>query len=102
MYEFINLTLPKITQAIDNVLEDYPEHPYQSTFAIHPTRQKLIARILNLVPNAYTVEGELVLSKNPKNRYISTLAEQLHLDMIVRGSILHILREGIDLSPHHN
>lgn len=98
MYDLINLTLPKVIQAIDEVLEDYPEHPYQSAFAIHPIRQKLIAHILSLVPNAYSVEGELVPLRNPNRVHSSPIAERLHLEMIVRGSILHIFREGIELS----
>ncbi|MGB3787587.1 MAG: hypothetical protein WA949_06225 [Phormidesmis sp.] len=97
MYDLINLTLPKVIRAIDEVLEDYPENPYQSAFAIHPIRQKLIAHILSLVPNAYTVEGELRPFMNLSRVHISPVAERLHLEMIVRGSILHILREGFDL-----
>ena len=96
MYDLVNLTLPKVIRAIDEVLKDYPE-THQSAFEVHPIRQKLIAHILSLVPNDYTVEGEVGPFTNLNRVYMSPLAERLHLEMIVRGSILHILREGIDL-----
>jgi hypothetical protein len=49
--ELTNLTLPAVIQEIEDVLYEYPEHPYQSAFSIPELRQKLIAHILNHVPN---------------------------------------------------
>lgn len=102
MYDLINLTLPKVIQSIDEVLEGYPENPYHLAFSTHPAkqklvRQKLIAHVLSLVPNAYTVEGELSSLQDLRRgrSHISPLAERLHLEMVVRGSILHILKEGV-------
>jgi hypothetical protein len=36
------------------VLYKYPEYPYQSAFSIPELRQKLIAHLLNHVPNRYS------------------------------------------------
>lgn len=55
----INLELPFILSAIEEVLETYPHHPYQQAFA-HPARRKdLIAYVLSRVISSYVaVEDE--------------------------------------------
>ena len=100
-HELVNLTLPSVVQAIEEVLEDYPEQPYQVVFSIHRFRQKLLAHILSLIPNHYGIEGEPASFKKPKNLNTSPLAERLHLETVVRGSILHILRENANWLRDH-
>jgi hypothetical protein len=95
-HELVNLTLPLVIQEIEDVLDEYPEHPYQAAFSIHEFRQKLIAHILSQVPNQYMVVGEQAPARKPAPRHSSLLAERLHLETIVRGGILHILRENAD------
>ncbi|MGJ5634777.1 hypothetical protein [Nostoc sp. C057] len=95
-HTLINLTLPIVIQEIENVLYEYPEHPYQLAFSIHELRQKLIAHILSHVPNRYVVEGVQELSSTPKSRYSFPLQERIQIETVVHGSILHILRENAD------
>ncbi len=64
-FELINLTLPLVIQEIEDVLDEYPEHPYQSAFSIHEFRQKLIAHVLSQVPNQYVISGEQPPQENP-------------------------------------
>lgn len=96
LHGLINLTLPAIMQEIEDVLEDYPEHPYHSAFSMPELRQKLIAYVLSHVPNRYIVEGEQELSSSPKARYSSPIQERLQREMVVRAGILHILHENAD------
>ncbi len=100
-HTLINLTLPIVIQEIENVLDEYPEHPYQLAFSIHELRQKLIAHILSHVPNRYVVEEVDKSSSDPKVHYSSPLKERLHLEMVVHGSILHILRENAHWLSRH-
>ncbi|MCW5319431.1 hypothetical protein GTQ43_39495 [Nostoc sp. KVJ3] len=95
-HTLINLTLPIVIQEIENVLNEYPEHPYQLAFSIHELRQKLIAHILSHVPNRYVVEGVQELSSIPKSGYSLPVQEQIQIETVVHGSILHILRENAD------
>jgi hypothetical protein len=44
-HSLINLTLPAVTNEIENVLNEYPEDPYQLAFSIHKLQQKLIAHV---------------------------------------------------------
>jgi hypothetical protein len=95
-YSIINLTLPVVIEELENVLNEYPEHPYQVAFSIHELRQRLIAHILSHIPNRYAVEGIQESYRNSKVRYSSPLQERLHIETVIHGSILHILRENAD------
>jgi len=86
--ELIDLTLPVVVQVIEDVLGDYPEKPDRVFFSIHEFRQKLITHILNQAPSIYTAEA--------KKTHSSPVAQRLHLEVLVRGSILKVLRENAD------
>jgi hypothetical protein len=83
-------------QEIEDVLEEYPEHPYHSAFSLPELRQKLVAHILSHVPNRYIVAEEQESSSSSKARYSSPIQERLQREMVVRAGILHILRENAD------
>src|SRR3712207_6673886 len=85
-----------VFQAIENVLEDYPEYPYQVAFSIKELRQKLVAHVMRHLPRSYSVMGDgKEVKTNAKFPYRSK-AERIRLDALIRGSILHILRENAD------
>ncbi|AFZ18846.1 hypothetical protein [Allocoleopsis franciscana] len=63
--QLVNLTLPVVTEEIENILETYPAHPYQQVFSAAGLRQDLIAYVLSRVPNTYTVIEETQSSLNP-------------------------------------
>ena len=90
-HELINLTLPTVIQEIENVLSEYPVHPYQSAFSIHELRQQLIAHILSQIPNRYAVQWVQEPLKKPKARCSSPIKERVYMETVVHGSILHIL-----------
>jgi hypothetical protein len=95
-HELINLTLPTVIQEIENALNEYPVHPYQSAFSIYELRQQLIAHILSQIPNRYAVQGVQEPPKKPKALYPSPIKERLYMETVVHGSILHILRQNAD------
>jgi len=97
----VNLTLPVVIQEIENVLDEYPEYPYHSAFAMPELRQKLIAHILSQVPNSYVANVGQESSGHAQVRHTSSLRERLRLEVIIRGSILHILRENADWLSRH-
>jgi hypothetical protein len=99
-HELINLTLPAVIQEIEDVLCEYPIHPYQSAFSLPEMHQKLIAHVLNHVPSRYAIEGSQAL-EDSRVHYSSPLQKRLRLEMVVRGSILHILRENADWLSRH-
>jgi hypothetical protein len=54
----VNLTLPAVIKAIEDVLETYPHHPYQQAFSVPDLRQELIAYVMSRVSNCYVVVDE--------------------------------------------
>ena len=85
-----------VFQAIENVLEDYPEYPYQAAFSIVQLRQKLVTHVLKHLPKCYSVIGKAQkLTTDAKFTYRS-MQERIRLDVLIRGSILHLLRENAD------
>lgn len=97
----MNLTVAGINQTIEDVLEEYPAHPYHSAFSIPELRQKLITHILGQMPYDPATEGLQDDSKSAHVRQYVRLQVRLKTEMLVRGSILHILRENaVWLSRH--
>lgn len=95
-HELINLTLPFVTAKVENVLEDYPEYPYQIAFALPELRQMLLAHVLTHTPNRDTVAGDKLTPKDPKFPYPSSVQERVRMENLIHGSILHILRENAE------
>ncbi len=95
-YELINLTLPVVIAEIENVLEDYPEYPYQIAFSLPELRQRLLAHVLSHTPNCYTVQGENLTLKDPKFLYPSPVQEKIRMGNLIHGGILDLLRENAE------
>jgi hypothetical protein len=90
-----------VFQEIEQVLKDYPEYPYQAAFSIDELRSKLVAHVLRHLPNRYSGMGNArKATKEPKFSFRSK-AERVRLDALIRGSILHILRENADWLSRH-
>ncbi len=99
-HTIVNETLPVVLQEIENVLADYPTYPYQVAFSIEELRQKLIAHVLSQIPNRYSVIEDTQESLR-KSKFIKrSLEEQVRLETLVRGSVLHLLRENADWVGH--
>jgi len=81
-HELVNLTLTMVLREISDVLEEYPEHPYQTAFLIHEFRQKLIAYVLSQVPNHYAIAGEPAPARK-SGQHASPLAERLYLETVI-------------------
>lgn len=94
-HESINLTLPVVIAEIENLLEDYPEYPYQVAFSLPELRQKLLDHILTHTPNCHTVAGEKLTIKDRRFLH-SSMQERIQMENLIHGGILHILRENAE------
>ena len=99
-YELINLTLPLVITEIENVLEDYPQSPYQVAFSLPEMRQRLLAHVLTYTPNRYVVQGEKLTLKSPKVCQPS-IQERVQMETLIHGGILHLLRENAEWIGNH-
>jgi hypothetical protein len=97
----INLTLLLVIKEIEDILEDYPEDPYQVAFSIPELRQKLILHVLNQLPSYYAIlEEDQELPSNPKSLY-SSLEEKVCMEILIRESIVELFRENADSISCH-
>lgn len=85
-----------VFQEIEYVLEDYPVHPYQAAFSIAELRQQLVNHVLRHLPKRYTVMGDAQQPSTDAQLPYRLKQERIRLDALIRGSILHLLRENAD------
>lgn len=85
-----------VLQEIENVLNDYPEYPYQVAFSIDELRSKLVTHVLNHISNCCSVNGQAIKQLTEAKLSCRSTSERVRLDVLIRGSILHLLRENAD------
>jgi hypothetical protein len=85
-----------VFQQIEHILEDYPEHPYQAAFSIAELRQKLVNHVLSHLPKRYSGIDDAQKSATEAKLPYRIKQERIRLDVLIRGSILHLLRENAD------
>lgn len=85
-----------VFKEIEYVLEDYPVHPYQAAFSIAELRQQLVNHVLRHLPKRYAVMGEAQPPSTDAQLPYRLKQERIRLDALIRGSILHLLRENAD------
>jgi hypothetical protein len=89
----INLDLPFIVRTIEEVLETYPDHPYQQAFA-HPARkQDLIAYVLNRVMSSYAAVEDEESSVMELSLLRRCLTETERIESIIRQGIDAIIEQ---------
>ncbi|MDJ0795700.1 MAG: hypothetical protein QNJ51_02495 [Calothrix sp. MO_167.B12] len=89
----INLTLPAVVTVIEDILETYPDHPYQQAFSIPNLRQELIAHILSRVSSRYVVvEEEQIPCFGIKSLPFSP-QEKFCLEALIQEEIESIIRQ---------
>lgn len=98
-----NLNLPIVAEQIENVLDNYPHHPYRQAFAAPHLRQKLLAYVLSQVPAAYQVLGD---ESTPEQtgfleKEKCSADEPSYIEALVRKGIQHILRENAEWASRH-
>lgn len=80
------------TGAIEQVLNAYPDHSYQQTFAIPNLREKLITRVLKQIPTHSEI-SEISDPVEPEQLCCS-LEQRLQIEALVEQSIYHLIQEN--------
>jgi hypothetical protein len=92
----INLTFILVSQELEEILEQYPEYPYQVAFSSQELRQKLLSHVLSQVPNHYAlVEETEELPKDLTFLYAS-FEEWMRMESLIRESVVRLLGEKAD------
>ncbi|TVQ05440.1 MAG: hypothetical protein EA368_19250 [Leptolyngbya sp. DLM2.Bin27] len=84
----VNLTLPIVTDKIDDILAAYPLYEYRQIFAVPELRQKLTTYVLARLPVVYVaMEGGTACGlESPDRCYSSDQHEQIN----------QLIHQGID------
>lgn len=75
IHGLIKLTLSVVMQEIEDVLDQYPEHPYQSAFSIPELKQKLIDDVHCYVSPHHEVEESRVVAFSDPSAYRSSFLQ---------------------------
>jgi hypothetical protein len=93
--KMVNITWFGVNAKVEEVLQTYPEYPYRDVFANPRLRDRLVAYVLNYIPNRY------VRSKNPQKlgaqyNCLFSPDEQAYIEKLIRHGISQLLRSHED------
>jgi hypothetical protein len=89
----VNLTLPGVARAIEDILETYSNHPYQEAFSIPDFRQELIAHVLSKMSSCYIVVEEGTSTSIKLNSLPGSLKEDSCIEGLIHQGIEKIIHK---------
>lgn len=101
--EIVNLTHQAVHQAIEDVLEQYPSHPYQQAFAHPELRQQLIVQVLNQSPNRFVLVEDSPQADHSVTDGVSQVLSDDSTDIksIIQQEIEQIIQERTEWIKQH-
>ncbi len=97
----VNLALPMIVEAVEDVLDTYAYHPYQQAFSIPDLRQKLISYVLTRIPGLYAViEDTATCTPDPSSLGFSVESCK-EIKPLIHQGIQQIVEENAEWVDHH-
>lgn len=101
--EIVNLTYEAVTKAIEEVLEQYPNHPHQQAFAHPEMKQELIVYVLNQTNNEFKVaEGNAETSEDVNTEVSQKLSQNSEeINSAIRQGIDAIVQEKSEWIEQH-
>lgn len=97
----INLALPVVVQEVENVLDTYPNHPYQQAFSAPDLRQKLISYVLCRIPSCYAVVENSQQPVIDRKSLCFSLEQDLQVEALIRRGIQQIVQEDSEWVERH-
>lgn len=98
----INTTLIKVKEELENFLEIYPNKLYKKTLTDPDLRQKLIAYILNRMPNRYLAVERENISLNSSQNIIFSTQEALEIEKLIHQGISYLNQKSNFCDFYHN
>lgn len=97
----VNLTLPIVQEAIESILELYPQHPYREFFACPDARQDLVAYVLSRFPNSYTAVDDFYSELASYNTPFCSQEQRLRLETLIHQGIRYFTHERAEAIRTH-
>jgi hypothetical protein len=90
----VNLTLIKVLREMENILAIYPTQTYKKVAGNPDLQQKLVAYILNRLPNKYITVDDEQLAENLSQNIACSTWEQLEIEELVQQGIYYLVNLG--------
>ncbi len=90
----VNLTLVKVIREMENILAIYPAQTYKQVAGNPDLQQKLVAYILNRLPNKYITIDDEQLAENLSQNISCSTWEQLEIEELVQQGIYYLIKLG--------
>lgn len=89
----VNLAIPVIHHKVKEVLETYPESPYQHVFSSTKLREKLVTYVLSRMPALYTTTDEARACLGTMPMHCFSREQQIQIDQLIRTGIQHLMTQ---------
>lgn len=99
----VNLTLLKLSEELENILAIYSEHTYQRTLTNPDLRTKLVAYVLNRMPNRYITVNEEEMPLISSQSLLFSTHESLKMEKLIHQGIYDLSQKQdcYDFSPSY-
>lgn len=99
----VNLTLLKLSEELENILAVYSEHTYQRTLNNPDLRTKLVAYVLNRMPNRYITVEEAEMPLLSSQSILFSTHESLKMEKLIHQGIydLNDKQDSYDFSHNY-
>lgn len=98
----VNLTLLKLSEELENILAIYSENTYQKTLNDPDSRTKLIAYVLNRMPNRYITVEEEEMSLISSQSLLFSTDESLKMEKLIHQGIYDMSQKQDCYDFYHN
>lgn len=88
-----DLMLSRINETLDQVLETYPDYPYQKTLNDWEFRRNLITRVLSQLSNWHPSEEHPGEASSDSDRLQLSPEDKIHIQNLLRQEIAYIIQQ---------
>jgi hypothetical protein len=98
----VNITLMKVQEELDILLDIYPNKLYQKSLTDPDLRQELIAYVLNRMPNRYLALESENISLISSHNFIFSTQEALEIEKLIHQGIYYLNQKANSCNFYHN
>ncbi len=92
----VNLTIPIVTEEIDNVLQTYPSSPYQQAFTVPDLKLNLVVYVLNRISGIYAVVDPTKQNSIDNHKKYLSSERMLEIESLIHRGIREVMWNKIE------
>ena len=91
----VNLVLPVVAEAVDDVLQGYPEAVCREAFLRPDLHQKLVAYVVNRVPGVYAVQEDAIAVCRDNQCLAEVVGRRREITLLIHQGIRWLCDENL-------